>query len=47
LGFYVKNVPFRYLFSDVWYASAENMKHIKQNLNRHFILNWASKPIFA
>lgn len=34
----VKNMPFRYVLSDVWYASAENMKFIKQELERHFIM---------
>jgi len=34
----VKNMPFRYVLSDVWYASAENMKFIKQDLKRHFIM---------
>jgi len=38
LGFCVKNMPFRYVFSDVWYASAENMKYIKRDLKRHFIM---------
>lgn len=38
LGFCVKNVPFRYVFSDVWYASAENMKYIKCDLKRDFIM---------
>ena len=38
LRFCVKNVPFRYVFSDVWYASAENMKYIKRDLKRHFIM---------
>jgi hypothetical protein len=31
-------VPFRYVFSDVWYASAENMKYIRRDLKRHFIM---------
>lgn len=38
LRFCVKNVPFRYVFSDVWYASAENMKYIRRDLKRHFIM---------
>lgn len=38
LGFCVKNMPFRYVFSDVWYASAENMKYIKRDLKRDFIM---------
>lgn len=33
-----KNMPFRYVLSDVWYAAAENMKFIKQELKRHFIM---------
>lgn len=38
LRFCVKNVPFRYVFSDVWYASAENMKYIRRDLKRHFLM---------
>lgn len=38
LRFCVKNVPFRYVFSDVWYASTDNMKFIKEKLQRHFIM---------
>lgn len=38
----VKNMPFRYVLSPayggMWYASAENMKFIKQELERHFIM---------
>lgn len=34
----IKNMPFRYVLSDVWYASAENMNFIKQQLQRHFIM---------
>jgi len=45
LWFCVKNMPFRYVFSDVWYASAENMKYIKQSLNRHFIMPLKSPPL--
>ena len=33
-----KNMHFRYVLSDVWYASAENMKFIKQDLKRHFVM---------
>jgi hypothetical protein len=34
----VKNMPFRYVLSDMWYASAENMKFIKQELEHDFIM---------
>lgn len=33
-----KNIPFRYVFSDVWYASAENMKFVKNELHKDFIM---------
>jgi hypothetical protein len=34
----MKNMPFRYILSDVWYVSAENMKFIKQKLQRDFVM---------
>jgi hypothetical protein len=33
-----KNVKFRYVLSDVWYASVENMKFIKHELRRDFVM---------
>jgi hypothetical protein len=34
----VKNMRFRYVLSDVWYASVENMKYIKNTLRRDFVM---------
>lgn len=35
----VKNeIPFRYVLNDVWYASAENMRFIKHDLHKDFIM---------
>ena len=31
-------IPFRYVLNDVWYASAENMRFVKGELNREFIM---------
>ena len=31
-------IPFRYVLNDVWYASAENMRFIKQSLHKDFIM---------
>lgn len=31
-------IPFRYVLNDVWYASAENMLFVKQELKRDFIM---------
>jgi hypothetical protein len=31
-------LPFRYVLSDVWYASAENMNYVRFRLKRHFIM---------
>jgi hypothetical protein len=31
-------IPFRYVLNDVWYASAENMRFVKQMLHSDFIL---------
>ncbi len=33
-----KNMRFRYVLSDVWYASVENMKYIKNTLRRDFVM---------
>lgn len=33
-----KNVQYRYVVSDVWYASVENMKYIKNGLHRDFVM---------
>jgi hypothetical protein len=35
-------IPFRYVLNDVWYASAENMRFVKQRLHKDFIIR--SKP---
>ncbi|MDP2207586.1 MAG: transposase [Bacteroidota bacterium] len=32
------NLPFRYVLSDVWYASAENMNFVRRTLKRHFVM---------
>jgi len=29
-------IPFRYLLNDIWFASAENMCHIKRKLDQEF-----------
>ncbi len=35
----VKNrVGFRYVLNDVWYASSENMRHVKEDLKKEFIM---------
>lgn len=31
-------IGFRYVLNDVWYASSENMIHVKQNLKKEFIM---------
>jgi hypothetical protein len=31
-------LPFRYVLSDVWYASTENMNFIRKTLKRHFVM---------
>ena len=31
-------IPFRYVLSDVWYSAAENMRFIKQDLGKDFIM---------
>jgi hypothetical protein len=31
-------IPFRFVLNDVWYASAENMRLVKQELEREFIM---------
>jgi hypothetical protein len=31
-------IPFRYVLNDVWYASAENMRFVKQMLHKDFIM---------
>lgn len=31
-------IPFRYALNDVWYASAENMRFIKQDLHKDFVM---------
>ena len=31
-------LPFRYVLSDVWYASTENMNFIRKTLKRHFVI---------
>ncbi len=35
----VKNrIGFRYVLNDVWYASSENMRHVKEELKKEFIM---------
>lgn len=31
-------IGFRYVLNDVWYASSENMIHVKQNLEKEFVM---------
>jgi hypothetical protein len=31
-------IPFRYVLNDVWYASADNMKFVKHELKRDFVM---------
>ena len=31
-------IEFRYVLNDVWYASSENMRYIKQDLEKEFIM---------
>jgi len=31
-------IPFRYVLNDIWFASAENMCHIKRKLGKEFIM---------
>jgi hypothetical protein len=31
-------IPFRYVVNDVWFASAENMNFVVQDLQRHFVM---------
>jgi hypothetical protein len=31
-------IKFRYVLNDVWYASAENMRYIKEKLEKEFIM---------
>ena len=39
LGVCQKNrIEFRYVLNDVWYASSENMRYIKQDLEKEFIM---------
>ena len=36
---FVKNqVPFRYVLNDVWFAAADNMKLIKTELEKDFVM---------
>lgn len=35
---YKNNIKFKYVLNDVWYASSENMKFIKQELKKEFIM---------
>jgi len=43
-------IPFRYLLNDIWFASAENMCHIKRKLDQEFtkknlaVLGGLSRP---
>lgn len=39
LGIAVHNqVPFQYVLNDLWYASADNMKYVKRDLHKEFIM---------
>lgn len=31
-------IPFRYVLNDVWYASAENMRFVRDELNKEFVM---------
>lgn len=31
-------VPFKYVLNDIWFASVENMRFVKETLKRHFIM---------
>ena len=31
-------VPFQYVLNDVWFASADNMKYVKRDLRKDFIM---------
>jgi hypothetical protein len=37
-------IEFRYVLSDVWYASSENMRCIKEDLEKEFIMPLKSQP---
>jgi hypothetical protein len=32
------HIEFRYVLNDVWYASSENMRHVKEDLEKEFIM---------
>jgi hypothetical protein len=32
------HIPFKYVLNDVWFASAENMRFIQLDLNKHFVM---------
>ena len=34
----VNQIPFRYVVNDVWYASADNMRFVKHDLQRDFVM---------
>jgi hypothetical protein len=40
-------IPFRYVLSDAWFASADNMKLIKGELNREFVMPLKSNRLVA
>lgn len=31
-------IPFKYVLNDVWFASAENMRFVKETLKKHFVM---------
>jgi hypothetical protein len=42
---WLKNrIGFRYVLNDVWYASSENMRHVKEELKKEFILPLKTNP---
>lgn len=38
VGRCAKNMPFRYVISDVWFASAENMMFLRHTPRKHFVM---------
>jgi hypothetical protein len=37
-------IGFRYVLNDVWYASSENMRHVKEDLKKEFIMPIKDQP---
>ena len=40
-------IPFRYVLNDIWFASAENMRYIKDELGKEFIMGLKSNRKIA